>query len=168
MSEHVDVDRSEDALFLLVWDSRRDPWPNGESVFGEGTRRGALPPGSGGRVDEGELENTTVPLGLQLRGAGVQGEMEGIEVAGEQPLGTNTKLETSSSEQESSVEKDRLVLRTMQNTRNSPPSSVFFLALHFALGSASVCKHSKKRRLCETFTFFMQVRACRAQLILPL
>lgn len=34
----------------------------------------------------------------------MQGEEEGTEMEGEHPLGTNTQLETSSSEQESSVE----------------------------------------------------------------
>lgn len=35
----------------------------------------------------------------------MQGEREGTEMAGEHPLGTNTQLDTSSSEQESSVER---------------------------------------------------------------
>lgn len=35
----------------------------------------------------------------------MQGEEEGTEMEGEDPLGTNTQLETSSSEQESSVER---------------------------------------------------------------
>lgn len=61
MSEHVDMDRSEEALFLLGLDSRRDPWGNGASLFGEGFRRGALPHGRGGREDVGELENTSAP-----------------------------------------------------------------------------------------------------------
>lgn len=35
----------------------------------------------------------------------MQGEREGTEMAGEHPLGTNTQLETSSSEQQSSMER---------------------------------------------------------------
>lgn len=35
----------------------------------------------------------------------MQGESEGTEMTGEHPLGTNTQLETSSSEQEPSIER---------------------------------------------------------------
>lgn len=108
MSEQVDIERSEEALFLLECDKRKEPWEQVASLFGEGIRRGALPPGSGGREFVGELENTRAPRGLQLRlprvGMGIPGDAEvtpGEE--DEQPLGTNTTLwETSSSEQESS------------------------------------------------------------------
>lgn len=67
MSEHVDMDRRELALFLLDRDRRSDPWERAVSLFGEGVRRGALPNGSGGRDEQGELENTSAPGGLQLR-----------------------------------------------------------------------------------------------------
>lgn len=61
MSEHVDMERREETLFLLECDKRRDPWEKAVSFFGEGFLRGALPHGSGGREDVGELENTSVP-----------------------------------------------------------------------------------------------------------
>ncbi len=109
MSEHVDVERSEAALFLLDCDKRKDPWEKATSCFSEGFRRGALPHGSGGREDVGELENTTVPWGLQLTllyaGMGILGDIDGTTVGeelGAHPLGTNTQLETSSSEPKSS------------------------------------------------------------------
>lgn len=109
MSEHVDMERSEAALFLLECDKRRDPWEKAASCFCEGFRRGALPHGSGGREDVGELENTSVPWGLQLIllcvGMGILGDIRGTTVGEEQgahPLGTNTQWETSSSEKESS------------------------------------------------------------------
>lgn len=109
MSEHVDMERSEAALFLLECDKRRDPWEKAMSCFGEGFRLGALPHGSGGREDVGELENTSVPWGLQLRllcvGMGILGDKDRTTVGeeqGEQPLGTIMQRETSSSEQPSS------------------------------------------------------------------
>lgn len=116
MSEHVDMERSETALFRLECDKRRDPWEKAMSCLGEGFRRGALPHGSGGREDVGELENTSVPWGLQLRpvcvGMGIQGDIDGTTVGeelGGHPRGTNTQWETSSSESsedgEKSVEK---------------------------------------------------------------
>lgn len=64
MSEHVEVERSEVALFLLEWDKRRDPCE--KLCLDDGFRLGALPNGSGGREDVGEQENTSVPWGLQL------------------------------------------------------------------------------------------------------
>lgn len=102
MSEHVDVERSDTALFLLEDDKRRGPWERFASCLGEGFRRGALPNGSGGREDVGELENTSVPWGLQLCiGMGILGDTDGTTVGrelGAHPLGTNTQWETSSSE----------------------------------------------------------------------
>lgn len=95
------MERSETALFLLECDKRRDP----TSCFGEGFRLGALPHGSGGRQDVGELENTSVPWGLQLTllcaGMAILGDVDGNMVGeklGGHPLGTNTQWETSSSE----------------------------------------------------------------------
>lgn len=61
MSEHVDMERREETLLLLECDKRRDPWEKAVSFFGEGFLRGALPHGSGGREDVGELENTSAP-----------------------------------------------------------------------------------------------------------
>lgn len=61
MSEHVDMESSEVALFLLDCDKRRFPWEKAVSFFGEGFRRGAIPHGSGGSEDVGELENTSAP-----------------------------------------------------------------------------------------------------------
>lgn len=102
------MERSEAVLFLLECDSRRDPWQ--KSFFGEGFRLGALPNGSGGREDDGELEKTSVPWGLHLRplcvGMGILGDTEGTTVGDEmveQPLGMSTTSEKSSSEQEASV-----------------------------------------------------------------
>lgn len=98
MSEHVDVERSEAALFLLDWVVRRDPW--GKSGLGEGFLLGALPQGSGGRMDEGEPENTSAPRGLQLRiGMGLLGATGRTAVGdglGGHPLGTRTQRGTSS------------------------------------------------------------------------
>lgn len=81
------------------------------SCFCEGLRRGTLPHGRGGRQEEGELENTSVPLGLQLRllceGMFILGDTHGTTVGeelGGHPLGTNTQWETSSSELVSSEE----------------------------------------------------------------
>lgn len=113
MSEQVDIERSEETLFLLECDKRREPWEQVASLFGEGIRRSALPPGSGGREVVGELENTSAPRGLQLRllraGMGILGDTEvtpGEE--DEQPLGTSTTLwETSSSELESSEDGEK-------------------------------------------------------------
>lgn len=103
------MERSETALFLLECDKRRDPWEKAMSFFGEGFRRGTLPHGRGGREDVGELENTSVPWGLQLRllcvGMGILGDTDGIMLAGEpgeHPRGTSTQWETSSSEQKPS------------------------------------------------------------------
>lgn len=108
MSEQVEVESSEAVLFLLERDSRSDPWQ--KSFFGEGFRLGALPNGSGGREDVGELEKTSVPWGLHLRplcaGMGILGDTEGTTVGDEmveQPLGMSTTSEKSSSEQEASV-----------------------------------------------------------------
>lgn len=105
MSEHVDMERSETALFLFECDKRRDPWEKVASCFCEGFRLGALPNGSGGREDVGELENTSVPWALQLAllcvGMGILGDTDGTKVGrerGEQPRGTSTQWETSSSE----------------------------------------------------------------------
>lgn len=61
MSEHVDMERSEVALFLLDCDKRRDPWEKADSCFGDGMRRGALPHGSGGREHVGEPERNCMP-----------------------------------------------------------------------------------------------------------
>lgn len=62
MSEPADMSEwSEEMLFLLECDRRMDPWEKAVSLFGEGFRRGALPHGSGGSKDEGELENTRAP-----------------------------------------------------------------------------------------------------------
>lgn len=94
MSEHVDVERSEAALFLLDWVVRRDPW--GKSGLGEGFLLGALPQGSGGRMDEGDPENTGAPRGLQLRmGMGLLGSA-GRAAVGGHPLGTRTQRGSSS------------------------------------------------------------------------
>lgn len=61
MSEHVDMESSEVALFLLDCDKRRLSWEKAVSFFGEGFRRGVIPHGSGGSEDVGELENTSAP-----------------------------------------------------------------------------------------------------------
>lgn len=61
MSEHVDVERREQTLFLLDGDKRRDPWEQDVSFLVERFLRGELPHGSGGREDESELENTSAP-----------------------------------------------------------------------------------------------------------
>lgn len=113
MSEHVDMERSEVALFLLECDKRRDPWEKAVSCFGEGFRRGALPHGSGGREHVGELENTCVQWVLSLRllcaGMGIQGDVDGTMVGDEleeHPLGTNMQWETSSSEHESAADEE--------------------------------------------------------------
>lgn len=116
MSEHVDMEWSEAALFLLECDKRRDPWEQAMSCLCEGLRRGTLPHGRGGRQEEGELENTSVPLGLQLRlfceGMFILGDTHcttvGEELEGH-PLETNTHWETSSSELESSEEGEESV-----------------------------------------------------------
>lgn len=106
MSEQVEVERSEAVLFLLERDSRRDAW----SFFGERFRLCALPRGSGGREDVGELENTSIPWEPQPRplcvGMGMLGDTEGTRLRDEtveQPLGMSTTSETSSSEHEASV-----------------------------------------------------------------
>lgn len=105
MSEHVDMERRETALFLLECDRRKDPCAKAASCFGEGCRRAPLPHGSGGREDVGELENTSEPWGLQLArldlGIGMLGDTDGTAAGreqGEHPLATNTQWETSSSE----------------------------------------------------------------------
>lgn len=77
----------------------------------------------------------------------MQGEEEGPEMEGEHPLGINTQLETSSSEQESSVERKGSCREVCETLGNNPPSPVFFLALRFGLGLASMCKHSWKKKL---------------------
>lgn len=109
MSDPGDVERREMALFLLDNDIRRDLWEV-VSFLGEGFCRGTLRHGSGGRDDVGELEKTTVPWGLQLRllcaGMGILGDRNGTtegEGQGGHPLGTSIQLETSSSEEDSSV-----------------------------------------------------------------
>lgn len=113
MSEHVDMEWREVALFLLEWERRRDPWEKAMSCFGEGILRGALPQGSGGREDEGELEKTSVPWGLQLcAGMGTLGETHETTVGEEQgahPLETNTQREMSRSGEESSEDEEKCV-----------------------------------------------------------
>lgn len=90
------------------------------SPLGEGFRRGALPQGSGGSKDEGELENTRAPCGLQLClpcvGMLILGDIgtSAAEVA--HPLGINTLWETSSSEQESSEDGDESVSGTISGS----------------------------------------------------
>lgn len=105
MSEHVDMDMREQTLFLLDCDRRREPGERAVSLLGEGFLLGALPNGSGGRDEQGELEKTSVPGGLRLRpqcvGMGMLGDMEGITEGVEHPLGIST-LWRSSSEQQSS------------------------------------------------------------------
>lgn len=108
MSEHVDVDSSEMALFLLEVDKRRDPWE--QSCFVDGCLLGALPHGSGGSEDVGELENTSEPWGLQLmllcEGMGILGDTDGTTVGeelGAHPLETSTQGEATSSENKVSV-----------------------------------------------------------------
>lgn len=109
MSEHVDMDRREQTLFRLDCDRRRDPWERATSLFAEWFRLGALPNGSGGRDEQGEPENTSVPGGLQLRllciGIGILGDMDGITEWVEHPLGTSM-LWRSSSEQQSSEDRE--------------------------------------------------------------
>ncbi len=107
------MERSEAALFLLECDKRREPWE--VSCLDERFRRGALPHGSGGREDVGELENTSVPWGLQLMlpcvGMGILGDTDVTSVGkdpGEHPLGTKMQWEASSSEQESSEDGDKV------------------------------------------------------------
>lgn len=115
MSEHVDMDRREQTLFLLDCDSRRDPWERAASLFAEGFRLGALPYGSGGRDEQGELENTSMPEGLQLRllciGIGILGDMDGITEGVEHPLGIS-RLWRSSSEQQSSEDREESLSKT--------------------------------------------------------
>lgn len=102
MSEHVDVESSEMALFLLECDRRRGPWEL--SFLDEGLLLGALPQGSGGSDEVGELENTSAPCGLHLKvpcvGMGTLGDTvrtgEGAE-CGEVPRGTSTQRGSSSS-----------------------------------------------------------------------
>lgn len=105
MSEHVDMDRREQTLFLLDCDRRRDPWERVASLFGEGFRLGALPHGSGGRDEQGELENTSAPGGLQLgppwEGMGILGETDGIADDVEHPLGIRMPWRSSSEQQSS-------------------------------------------------------------------
>ncbi|MEQ2184799.1 hypothetical protein GOODEAATRI_011804, partial [Goodea atripinnis] len=104
VSEHVDVERREVALFLLELDRCNDPEEKAESFFGEGFLLGALPNGRGGREDVGELENTSVPLGLHLRlldvGMGILGDTVGTDTAGDDlgghPLGISTQWEEPS------------------------------------------------------------------------
>lgn len=60
------MERREAALFLFEYDKRRLV-----SCLEERFRRGALPNGSGGREAVGELENTSVPWGLQRTPPGV-------------------------------------------------------------------------------------------------
>lgn len=112
MSEHVDMDRREQTLFLLDCDRRRDPWERAASLFAEGFRLGALPYGSGGRDEQGELENTSVPGGLQLRllciGIGILGDMDGITEGVEHPLGTSMLWRSSSEQQSSEDQEERL------------------------------------------------------------
>lgn len=119
MSEHVDMDMREQTLFLLDCDRRRDPGERAASLFDERIRLGALPHGSGGRDEQGELEKTSVPGGLQLRpprgGMGMLGDVDGIAEGVEHPLGTSVLWRSSSEQQssggrEESVSKHKLVL----------------------------------------------------------
>lgn len=107
MSEHVEVDRREQTLFLLEGDRRRDPWERAASLLDERFRLGELPNGSGGREEQGELEKTSVPGGLRLRppgvGMGMLGDVDGTTEGVEHPLGISM-LWRSSSEQQSSEE----------------------------------------------------------------
>lgn len=108
MSEHVEVDKTEQTLFLLDGDRRSDPCESAASLFDERFRLGALPNGSGGREEQGELEKTSVPGGLQLRqlcvGMGILGDVAGTTEGVEHPLGISM-LWRSSSEQQSSVDR---------------------------------------------------------------
>lgn len=122
MSEHVDVERIEVALFLLECDKRKDPWGKAKSDLGE-RFLGTLPHGSGGREDVGEVENTSEPWGLQLRlpcvGMGILGDMDGSTVGDELeeiPLGTSTQLEISSFEQNASEGREESVKNISVNT----------------------------------------------------
>lgn len=95
----MDIERSEAALFLLELDGRSDPREEAKSFLGEAFRLEALPNGRGGRDDVGELENTSVPLGLHLRlldmGMGILGDTAGTDTAGDErgghPLEVNTQ-----------------------------------------------------------------------------
>lgn len=112
MSEHVDMDRREQTLFLLDCDRRRDPWETAASLFAEGFLLGTLPYGSGGRDEQGELENTSVPGGLQLRlpciGIGILADMDGITEGVEHLLGTSMLWRSSSEQQSSEDQEERL------------------------------------------------------------
>lgn len=119
MSEHVDVDRREQTLFLLDCERRRHPWEKVPSLFDERIRLGALPNGSGGSEEQGELENTSVPGGLQLRplcvGMGILRDVDGITEGVEHPLGISmlwrsSSKQQSSEDQEESVSKNKFVL----------------------------------------------------------
>lgn len=119
MSEHVDMDRREETLFLLDCDKHRDLGERAASPFAVGFRLGALPHGSGGREEQGELENTSVPGGLQLRplrvGMGILGDVHGITERVEQPLGTSMLWRSLSGQQwsedrEESISKNKFVL----------------------------------------------------------
>lgn len=103
MSEHVDMEWSEVTLFLLEF-GKRDPSDEVMSCFGEETRRGALPNGSGGREQVGDTETPCMPLTLKLRLLAVG---MGMLKLGEHPRGTNIQWETSSSK--SKVDKYRFV-----------------------------------------------------------
>lgn len=78
-------------LFLLDGDRRWHPWEIAASLFDKTFRLGALPNGRGGREEQGELENTNVPEGLQLWprcvGMGILGDVDGIPGGVEHPLG---------------------------------------------------------------------------------
>lgn len=112
------MDRREQTLFLLDGDRRRDPWERVVSLFDKRFRLGALPNGSGGREEQGELENTSIPGGLKLRplciGMGILGDVDGITEGVEHPLGISMlwrswSEQQSSGDREESVSKNKLV-----------------------------------------------------------
>lgn len=150
------------------------------SLFGEGIRRGALPPGSGGREVVGELEKTRAPWGLQLRplrvGMGILGDIDGTPVEEEeQPLGTNTTpWETSSSEQESSEDGEesvsqnkRIVTKRLGNVmkhvkhpvEKTLPTPCFIWLQALVWAWPPYVNMVAKTHLIETFIFLMRVPA---------
>lgn len=173
MSEHVDMDRREQTLFLLDCDRRRDPWKRAASLFGERFRLGALPNGSGGREQPGELENTSVPGGLQLGplrvGMGILGDVDGITDGVEHPLGISMLWRSSSGQQLPENTKRTALAKTSLRfsvdkyyETHGGKWEMFSLSSGFGLGSASGRKHSQSQTACvaKTFPSVKQVPAC--------
>lgn len=89
------------------------------------------------------------------------GDKEGTVMEGEHPLGTNTQLETSSSEQESSVERKGSCCEACETLEKILPVLRFFWRL------ALVWAWPPHVNIVEEtpFSFLMQVTARSAQLI---